>query len=116
MAADPLRVLRAVRFAARFGFTLDAELEAAASSPQVSTAMCQLLHCSRQQYQPAPLAYGGLLLQPGCLEACIQIRDDIGTGCTSHVNRTSMPSGAVMHAGLGTAKGRPCASPRLLKG
>lgn len=34
-AADPLRVLRAVRFGARFDFRLDSQLEEAAASPQV---------------------------------------------------------------------------------
>lgn len=33
--ADPLRVLRAVRFAARFDFGLDSELTAAAALPEV---------------------------------------------------------------------------------
>ena len=36
--ADPLRVLRAVRFGARFDFKLDAQLEEAAASPQVSSS------------------------------------------------------------------------------
>ena len=33
--ADPLRVLRAIRFGARFGFTLSSEVEEAAASPKV---------------------------------------------------------------------------------
>lgn len=35
MAADPLRVLRGLRFSARFDFELDAQLEDAASSKEV---------------------------------------------------------------------------------
>lgn len=36
---DPLRVLRSIRFGARFGFTLDQELIEAASSTEVREAL-----------------------------------------------------------------------------
>ena len=38
-SADPLRVLRAVRFASRFDFELDSALVAAARSSEVQTAL-----------------------------------------------------------------------------
>lgn len=39
LVADPLRVLRAVRFSSRFDFELDSSLVAAARSPEVQTAL-----------------------------------------------------------------------------
>lgn len=46
--ADPLRVLRAVRFAARFSFKLDAELEHAAAEPVVRVGV------PRRALRPTP--------------------------------------------------------------
>lgn len=43
--ADPLRVLRAVRFAARFGFTLDTQILEAGSSEPVSLHPCREWGC-----------------------------------------------------------------------
>lgn len=45
---DPLRILRCIRFAARFGFTLIPEIKRAAKDPviqvcDVSTTFCQFL-------------------------------------------------------------------------
>ena len=47
--ADPLRVLRAVRFASRFKFEMTDELKAAASSPEVSCALPAVTHTQQHR-------------------------------------------------------------------
>ena len=40
---DPLRVLRAIRFAARFGFKLDPELESAAKKTEIQACSGRIM-------------------------------------------------------------------------
>lgn len=50
---DPLRVLRCIRFASRFGFTMVPELQDAAKDPQIQ--VCGFHHCHGKPCVEHPL-------------------------------------------------------------